>query len=253
MTGNPLVDVFLPPGGNSTPPTNYRWGIVSGWDGNRCLVHLDGDFDSEDNPVIMPAAVQYVGSTPRTGDRVLVLIHHLRATILGVLSPFTSVIGPEGSTSESTLQLWRVVGGSQMKYLFQAGISEQANIIIQKDGESHSIFRVGRDGQLAMQTYAVSGSGNATRPLPFAMATGSVVITGTGSAGGVTAAITFPSGRFTSAPLLFATARTFGEYIMASVAATPTTSGGTVRLTNTNGAAWSSSHTVYWLAVQLEA
>lgn len=154
-------------------------------------------------------------------------------------------IGTATNASTPSLYLYASNGRARL-FIGADGVSLMR---LDASGNSLSFLRLYDTGQL--QTYRYSDA--IYRPLPFAAATGSVLITGTGAAGGVTAAITFPSGRFTQAPILIATARTTGDYIMANVAAAPTTSGGSVRLTNTNGIGWASAHTVHWVAIQMEA
>lgn len=148
------------------------------------------------------------------------------------------------------MRLNRVVSGSQLAYEFQAGVSEQANIMVKKDDETHSIFRVGRDGQLWMQTYTVSGSGSATRPLPFATASGEVSVDLLSSGNYDTYSVTFPSGRFTKSPLVFV--NTQGTVPRRTFGATGTsTSGFTLRTANYSGGN-SGAQTVHWFAVQME-
>lgn len=224
----------------------YTFGTVTGTSPLQVL--LDGETEAL---AASPLSLVSVA----TGDRVEIRRSGRQAVITANVSRRFIYAGDPGSTDDAALILRRVSGESQLEYMFQAGISEQANIIIRdENGDNHAVLRIGRNGQILMNTAVQSGSGAASRPLPFAIAVGSTSITGDGTSTN-TAAATFPSGRFTSAPEVFTTIASNASSA-AFHAAVPTisTSGCTIRLSRDPAAGtYSSTYSVRWLAIQLEA
>jgi hypothetical protein len=96
--------------------------------------------------------------------------------------------------------------------------------------------------------------GGQNRPLPFAMNSGRVTITGTGATT-ATAAITFAATRFTTNPALpdkpnvQATCTSNNSFAATALSATNT--GATINIRHVDGTTFSSTHTVDWLAIQM--
>jgi len=237
---NPL-DVLLP---QPTPDNeSWHWATVASTDPLR--VQLDGD----SAPLL--ATPENLAGGLLVGDRVWVqrygrrLILHRKPT-----SSFT-LLGMPGQTTQSYYRLSRNVGGQDYWFDFQAGASSEANLRVSHPEEGDMVvFRVGSNGQLRMSTYAPSGTAAAHRPLPFATAVGEVSVESLTNGNYDSYSVTFPSGRFTKAPLVFVNTqgtvprRTFG-------ASGTSTSGFTLRTANYSGGN-SGAQTVHWLAVQLE-
>lgn len=244
------------------PP--YRYGIVQSIDRDnfKCSVLLTGD------PA--PVMVNMGSIQPKeTGQKVRVEGNKADKYVADVIGePYhydvallgndygknkpVLILGPDGD-NEPSLRLVRDWDGSNKgeAYVYlSGGAADPVGVMLVRNNDiGLTRLLVRSTGQLQVQSY---GTGAAVRPIPFAMETGSISISGGGS-DSATAAITFTAGRFTSTPYLFATARTSANYIMASVHSSGlSTSGGTVRLTNTNEATFASAHTVQWLAIQME-
>ena len=92
------------------------------------------------------------------------------------------------------------------------------------------------------------------RPLPFAMQTGRVSITGTGIAT-ATAAITFAASRFTTNPGLpdkpNIQATCSSNNLFVATALSGSNTGATIHIRHVDGGTFSTTHTVDWLAIQM--
>lgn len=89
-------------------------------------------------------------------------------------------------------------------YAHESTAEPRAGIGLYVNGTSMAHLRINESGELKMVTSASSPAGNATRPLPFAVAAGRINIALAAAASGSTA-VNFPAGRFTTAPLVFLT------------------------------------------------
>lgn len=88
--------------------------------------------------------------------------------------------------------------------------------------------------------------------VPYATAAGAVVVVGAGTAD-ATAAITFPAGRFSVAPLVVCDGVTSTTQALVASALSISTSGATVRLRIVTAATFNSNYGVTWQAVQMTA
>lgn len=223
---------------------DWRWMVVTSTDPLRIR------FDAEDDPLdLTPDAIT---SDLQVGDRVLVKIQSGQLpVVLGKSgTPQYIYAGAPVPTSESALILRRVVADNLAEYWFQAGNGNQANIIVRQNGDNHSIFRVGRDGQLAMQTFTVSGTIGAIRPLPFATQMGRVSLPAISNGTGTSVAQTFSSGRFTTAPYVFVSTNASTVRLTLGVTGV-STSGFTFRADNWSGTN-AGAQSPYWFAIQME-
>jgi hypothetical protein len=90
------------------------------------------------------------------------------------------------------------------------------------------------------------------RPLPFAMNSGRVTITGTGAVT-ATAAITFAANRFTTTgsdfPNVQATCTSNNVFLATALSASNT--GATINIRHVGGSTFTSTHTIDWVATQM--
>jgi hypothetical protein len=82
-----------------------------------------------------------------------------------------------------------------------------------------------------------------SRPLPFAMAAGTLTFTGSSS-------VTLPASRFTQAPMVTATVQSSANVVGVTIS-TPTTSGFSVYNWNASNVAATNSRVVNYIAVQM--
>lgn len=230
----------------------FRWGVVTNAD--PLLVQLDGD----DRPLAgSPAAT--VRGMP-AGERVLCVVQNRRATIIGSSKGGRILaLGGYDETSEPSfvlerrfneleryVKLYASANGSRPEAGLQVGVPDGSG------GQTgQATFYLDGDGTARVATHAGSPIANAVRPIPFAIASGlwntqANIANGRGRTGN----ITFPSGRFTKPPHVFAVPGDSARLSIAVVRSSTTTSGTSIRLDNWSGAT-ADPNGVEWVAVQM--
>ncbi len=164
------------------------------------------------------------------------------------------VLGPS-DTEEPSIRLQRIYNGDVIESFFyctERGSLPVAAFITRVNSTSYARFTLNTEGQAAVNTYDASPSTTATRPLPFAMASG-VISTGSIPSGGAVSSyvVTFPSGRFTSTPLTFVSFRASTPRLTVAYGTNGTT--GITIFVNNWSTGTQSPVAVQWLSVQLEA
>lgn len=183
----------------------FRWGVVTNAD--PLLVQLDGD----DRPLAgSPAAT--VRGMP-AGERVLCVVQNRRATIIGSSKGGRILaLGGYDETSEPSfvlerrfneleryVKLYASANGSRPEAGLQVGVPNGSG------GQTNqATFYLDGDGSARITTHAGSPTANASRPIPFAIAVGSVSASDVVAAGATTVTVSFPSNRFTTTPVVLA-------------------------------------------------
>src|SRR5699024_10094561 len=102
------------------------------------------------------------------------------------------------------IQIRRRYGGQDREvkiYAAASPVRHQAAIRLDEvDGDQVAGLYISGDGQLQMRTFDGSDTANGNRPLPFAMAAGSVRVNPSGGSG--SEHVTFPADRFTETPII---------------------------------------------------
>src|SRR5699024_2737572 len=101
------------------------------------------------------------------------------------------------------------------------------------------------DGQLQMRTFSGSDTPDGNRPLPFAMAAGSVRVTPSGGSG--SAHVTFPPGRFTETPVITVTAYSGASTVQNVSFSAPSKDGCDIYMFRSSNVQTS----IHWQAVQM--
>lgn len=230
---------------------SWEWAVVTGSDPLRIR------FENEPSPLnLTPDSLI---PPPPVGTRVRAVIYGRNVLVVGAARggiggggagayvpwnvPGESVRYGEGTDVEPSLQLVRTFPTFEATaYLYVANSSvAQGALMIRHDGENQAAFRFNEDATLSISDYGAGG----TRPLPYAVAAGSRVLSVSGGIGSVR--ITLPSGRFTQAPNVFATGNSGVGALQNAQVANVTASSFDLVMQRTS----TTSTTVYWMAVQM--
>jgi hypothetical protein len=228
-------------------------GFVEGTNngGSRGLLHLSSGAGGSD---------VYLGSgidLPTSGSASM--------RVSGVIWPDEVYTGPVTSSSTVQGRYFRApatgdVSLTSTGHAFQIGMDSGVNIVMdnnefqaRNNGAAEALYiNTNGNGNVALggsaSVVTIAGLFNNPR-LPIRMATGSFTQAALGNGASNTTAISFPSGRFSTGPVVFAIS--LNSRYNVAMAGNTTSGGGSITVSNFSGASATGSAAIWWVAIQM--